>query len=245
MLIKIADPLFQTVLFSAVFLSLLLLSIRKTKEESLFSKEVTNQLKGLAILAIIFSHIGYFLSADTRFLYPFSVLAGVGVNLFLFLSGFGLTVSQLKSPLSPFVFYKKRLFKLFAPLWLIISMILILDNLVLNRTYPYSETFFSFLGFYPRADLFQNLNPPLWYFSIILFLYLIFPLTFIKRIYWVAPVLVLLLSLFMLDLSLPVDPDVLKLYKLHTIAFPLGMFFGLIIHKFKFKLNGILKPLIL
>ena len=95
MLIKVSDPTLQTVFFSIIFLSLLLLSIRKNDTETFFSKEATNQLKGFSILAIIFSHIGYFLSSDTRFLYPFSVLAGVGVNLFLFLSGFGLTISQI------------------------------------------------------------------------------------------------------------------------------------------------------
>lgn len=228
MLIKITDPILQTALFSIIFLSLLLLTIRKNKEEVFFSKEVTNQLKGFAILAIIFSHIGYFLSSDPKFLYPFSVLAGVGVNLFLFLSGFGLTLSQIKAPLSPIIFYKKRLLKLFIPLWIVITIFLLLDYFVLNKTYPILEIIYSFLGFYPQADLFLNLNSPLWYFSLNLFLYLIFPLTFIKKVPFLSVILVLILSILALKLPLPVHLDVLNLYKLHFLAFPLGIFFGLI-----------------
>lgn len=228
MLTKISDPSFQTVLFSVIFLSLLLVSVRKSEEESFLSRQTTNQLKGFAILAVVFSHIGFFLYTDQKFLYPYSILAGVGVNIFLFLSGFGLTISQLKSPLSPFSFYKKRLLKLFIPLWIVITTFLLIDFFVLDRTYPLSEIINGFLGFYPRADVFQNLDSPLWYFSVILFYYLIFPLIFVKKIPLLSPVLVLLLSLLVLKLPLPVDPDVLKLYKLHFLAFPLGMFFGII-----------------
>lgn len=246
MLIKIPDPIFQTALFSIIFCSLLLVSIRKNKSEVFFSKEVTNQLKGFAILAIIFSHIGYFLSSDPRFLYPFSIVSGVGVNLFLFLSGFGLTLSNLKSPLSYHSFYKRRLLKLYIPLWAVITIFLLADFFLLHRSYPVLEIIRSFLGFYPSAgDLFHNLNSPLWYFSVILFYYLIFPLVFIKKFPLLSPILVLSLSLLLLSLPLPVDPDVLKLYRLHSLAFPLGMLFGLVIQNLKFRLNQALKLLIL
>jgi len=40
---------------------------------------VTQELKGLAILSIVFAHIAYMLVSDSRFLYPLSVAAGVGV----------------------------------------------------------------------------------------------------------------------------------------------------------------------
>lgn len=245
MLTKISDPTLQTIFFSIIFLCLLVVSVRKSKEESFLSKESTNQLKGFAILAVVLSHIGFFLYPDQKFLFPYSILAGVGVNLFLFLSGFGLTLSHLKSPLSPLIFYKRRLLKLFIPLWIIITIFLLLDFFLLQRTYPILEIAHSFLGFYPRADVFQNLNSPLWYFSIIFFYYLIFPLLFIKKIPLFSPLLVLLFSWCLLNLSLPVNRDVLNLYKLHYLAFPLGMLFGLVIQKVKFKSDLILKLLAL
>lgn len=247
MLIKVSDPLLQTILFCIVFAVLLLVTTRKRKDEVFFSKNVTNQLKGFAILAIVFSHIGYFIFADNRFLFPLSVLGGVGVNLFFFLSGFGLIVSQLKFPLSPLSFYKKRLFKLFIPLWIVIGIFFLMDFFWLGRTYPVSQIINSFLGFYPKGgSLFQNFNSPLWYFSAILFYYLIFPLTFIKKMPLLAPILVLLISLFVLNLPLPVDQDVFsKLYKIHFLAFPLGMLFGLIIQHFRFRINKFLKYFII
>ncbi len=241
MLIKVSDPYFQTALFSIIFLCLLLISFKKLRSDNFFSKEVTNQLKGLAILAVVFSHISFFLFYEPKFLYPYNILAGVGVNLFLFLSGFGLTVSQLRTPLSPINFFKKRLFKLFIPLWIVITAVLLIDFFALARTYPFSEIINAFLGFYPRADVAANIDSPLWYFTIILFYYLIFPLTFTRKIPLLSPILILMFSLFLLNLKLPIDPDVIKLYKLHTLAFPLGMVFGLIIQKFQFKLNPILK----
>ncbi len=230
--------------FSIIFLGLLLVSIRKSRSNVFFSREVTNQLKGFSILAIIFSHIGYFLSPDPRFLYPYSILAGVGVNLFLFLSGFGLSLSHQKYPLSPLVFYKKRLSKLFIPMWTVVTIFLIADFFLLHRGYSVTEMWRSFLGFYPRADLSQNLDSPLWYFSVIFFLYLIFPLTFLKKLPLLSPILVLLVSLLVLKLPLPIDPDVLKLYNLHFLAFPLGMLFAQLIPAFRFKLNFVLKSVI-
>lgn len=227
MLIKIIDPEFQTVLFSVVFFCILLVSLRKNRNEDFLSKETTNQIKGFAVLAVVFTHIGYGLSSPNQFLYPLSTLGGVGVNLFLFLSGFGLTLSHLKSPLSPLSFYKKRLSKLFIPLWIVITTVLLLDFLLLQRTYPLLEIVRSYLGFFTRADLYQNLDSPLWYFSIIFFYYFIFPLTFIKKLPLISPILVLGISLLILNLPLPINPDVLTLYKLHTLAFPLGILFGL------------------
>ncbi len=245
MLIKITDPATQTVIFSAIFLFLLIASVRKSQNRGFFPKEVTEQLKVLAILAIIFSHTGYFLYSDQRFLYPLSALGGVGVNLFLFLSGFGLTLSHLKNNLSPLRFYLKRLLKLFIPLWIVISILLLTDLFVLHRAYPLEEIIRSFLGFYPKADVWQNLDSPLWYFSIILFYYLIFPFIFIKKAPFVSAGLIFAVSFLLLNQPLPVNKDVLVLYKLHTMAFPLGILFGWAVLNIKIKLSTPLKLLIL
>lgn len=223
MQIIIPDPIFQTTLFALLFIGALLLSARKANAGSFFDIALTNELKGVAILGVMFSHIGYFLSADTRFLYPFSIIAGVAVNLFLFLSGYGLTISSLRSNLSIVQFYTKRLKKLFLPLWLAITIFFLLDYLILHRSYPISTMVQSYLGFYPRADLWQSLDSPLWYFSLILFYYLLFPLVFWKRFPFLSPLVILLVSQILLQFPLPVQADVYKLYKLHFAAFPLGV----------------------
>lgn len=239
MQIKIENPVLQTIIFGLLFFTVLILMMRKTHKEYSFDYSLTQELKGFAILAIIFSHIGYFLSEDHQFLFPLSIWAGVGVNLFLFLSGFGLTVSTLKSGLDLKNFYKKRLIKLFLPLWIVLFLLIGIDLIVLHRSYPLFTLIQSFLGFFPKADLFQDLNPPLWYFSLIFFYYLTFPLVFRKRIIYLTPLILLIIPFFLLQLSLPINPGVLSLYKLHFVSFPLGVFFGLITqHKIPFPLLG-------
>lgn len=243
MSINIINPIFETKIFAVVFFVLLLLSIKKAKEESFFSLEVTNQLKGFAILAIIFSHIGYTLSYD-NFLFPLSVLAGVGVNLFLFLSGFGLTLSEMKNPLSILGFYRKRLIKLFIPLWIVITAFFLTDFFIVHKSYPVSEIIKSYFGFFPGAEPFINLDSPLWYFTIILFYYLIYPLIYIKKFPYLTPLLILIISYFILHFSLPVNLDTINIYKLHTIAFPLGMAFAFLIKKVRLDLPKIFKFLL-
>jgi peptidoglycan/LPS O-acetylase OafA/YrhL len=241
MQIQVIDPVTQTIFFSVAFFSLVALTIRKSTTSDFFPVSTTNELKGFAILAIIFSHIGYFLSTDTKFLFPLSILAGVGVNLFLFLSGFGLTLSQIKKPLDLKEFYLKRLLKLFIPLWLILIIFLVIDKLILGVAYPPEIIKNSFLGWYPQADIFLSFNSPLWYFTLILFYYLLFPLFYIKKYPILSPILLVLFSLWLfsqkwfLDTSFPltIKEDVFDLYKLHFIAFPLGMFVAIVTRDFK------------
>ncbi len=83
------------IVISTLILSLLL-SLRKTKHTELFTTSVTEELKGIGILSVVFAHISYILVNDSHFLYPLSIAGGVGVDLFLLMSGFGLTVSMLK-----------------------------------------------------------------------------------------------------------------------------------------------------
>lgn len=231
MKISIIDPLNQTILFGLLFIITLIASIKRSKDKHLFSQSKTEELKGFAILAVIFSHISYFLSADNRFLFPLSILAGVGVDLFLFLSGFGLTSSALKSPLSIVNFYKKRLKKLFLPMWLVIFLFIILDFFILHTTYSQTEIVQSFVGFFPQANLYLNIDSPLWYFSIIFFYYLIFPLFFWNgRLKYLSPLIIGLVSYLFLHLPLHVSSSVWYLYKLHYLAFPLGILFSLLIN---------------
>lgn len=226
MQIKVDDPLLQTTIFAGLLGLVFLLSGRRLKTAPFFSISVSNELKGLAILAVIFGHVGFFLSQNNQFLFPLSAISGVGVNLFLFLSGFGLTVSGLNRPLSPVDFYRKRLSRIFLPLWLVMGLLLTADFFLLGASYPITKTIGNFLGWYPTTDIFRDLDSPLWYFSLILFYYLIFPWLTGKRLILISPLLILLAGWLILQFKLPVDAAVFNLYKLHFFAFPLGMAFA-------------------
>jgi peptidoglycan/LPS O-acetylase OafA/YrhL len=228
MQINIVDPYFQTLLFITFLTAFILLTVKKDTDQYKMNHSHTDELKGVAILMVIFSHVGYFLVTDHRFLFPLSVAGGVGVNIFLFLSGFGLTESENASSKSVLSFYLKRLKKLFIPMWVVLILTLVLDFYLLGKTYGRTTIVQNLLGFFPTADIFNANNSPLWYFSIILFYYLIFPLVYKKKRQLLSIGVIFLLGYIAVNTKLPVPDSVLKLYKLHYLAFPLGMFFAYI-----------------
>ncbi len=220
----IDNPVSSTWIFAAVLVIFLITTARMKKNPEWFPVSLTQELKGLAILGIIFAHVGYFLISDHRFLFPLSILAGVGVDLFLFLSGFGLATSALKRSLTRLEFYRKRLARLFIPFWIALAVFFLLDFLILKLHYPLTYIIQSFLGYFPGADLFRDLNSPLWYFTLILFYYLVFPWLFSKKFPWLSALIIYLLTYFTLSLRPSFLNGVFFLYQVHLIAFPLGIF---------------------
>jgi peptidoglycan/LPS O-acetylase OafA/YrhL len=224
--ILINDAILSTEIFCAIFILAIFASLRRKKDSDLFPLSVTRELKGLAILAIIFSHIGYFLVTDHRFLFPLSVMAGTGVNLFLFLSGFGLTMSSLRKKLPLGKFYRKHFLKLFIPFWIAIAIFFLLDFFLLQRSYSSGYIIQSMLGFFPTGDLFRDVNSPFWFLTPLLFYYLIFPLVFMQKRSWLTAIIVGAISFFILQLRLPVSTSILQMYQMHFLAFPLGIAFA-------------------
>ncbi len=224
-MITIGHPILSTWIFIMVFLALnLFFAHYRPLRKELFPLSTTRELKGFAILAIIFSHIGFFLVSDHRFLWPLSIMAGVGVNLFLLLSGYGLSVSSLKRPTSLVSFYRRRLTKIYLPLWIVLSLLLILDYLILHRTYALDYLAKAFLGIFQGANLETDINGPLWYFTIIVFYYLAFPLVFMKKHLWLSALILFGIGDWIVHSRIDFLSNVMRLYEVHTIAFPLGMF---------------------
>jgi peptidoglycan/LPS O-acetylase OafA/YrhL len=221
--ISLNNPIGQTWIFTIILLVGLFIFVKPREIKEWFPAEVTTELKGLAILMIVLSHIGYFLVTDHRFLWPLSIMAGVGVNLFLFLSGFGLSVSQLRKKLSVGQFYKKRLLKLFQPFWLVLAIFLIIDLVFLKITYSWGFIGKAVIGIFTHADLYQDLNSPLWYLTFILGYYLLFPLVFSRKYPWLTAIILYLVGYLVIYFQ-PTRLDyVLHLYKVHIFAFPLGV----------------------
>ncbi len=244
MIVSITNAQQATWIIFIVFLLALLFSIRRRQASGWLPTSVTNELKGLAILLIVFSHIGYYLVSDTHFLQPLSNMAGIGVNIFLFFSGFGLTASQLQRDMSIREFYKKRLIKLFTPFWLMLGTFTALDFFVLHihRTTEFFK--YAVFGIFTRADLYQDFNSPLWYMTLTLGYYLLFPVVFSKRWPWFSALLLYLAGYFFIFFEPQVFDYVIHLYKVHIIAFPLGVLMAWLASKYtmpaflKVKLRG-------
>jgi len=223
MMQTVADAGLQTLIFALLLGLAFLFSLRRRRGQLGFPVEVTNELKGLAILAVIFGHLGYFLFTDHNFLYPLSTISGVGVDIFFLLSGYGLAMSALKKNYSASEFYKRRLGKIFLPLWLVLAALLLLDALLLRQFYDWPAVVRSLLGIFPSADIYMDINSPLWYLTPLLFYYLIFPLVFRPRWAFWSALLMGVLAYILLQLPLPVTAGVRNLYELHYLAFPLGV----------------------
>ncbi len=232
MQISVANPLEQTIIFGLIFGLIFLASLRSKKGSDLFPIDTTNELKGFAMIAIVLSHIGYFLSRQTDFLFPFSIYAGVSVDLFLFLSGFGLTISALKKQLSIGEFYKKRVSKLFVPLWIVLGICFVADSFVLSKTYPIQDMVLSFFGIFRHADLFNDVNSPLWYITWTLFYYILFPFFFSQKHPILSAIGLYIAGWLILHTALPISGGVFGLYQVHLMAFPLGVLGALLIQKF-------------
>lgn len=232
MLISLTNPIQQTYLFAAVFFLVLIIFIKPRQITDWISPTLSTELKGLAIIMVVLSHVGYFLVNDTRFLWPFSIAAGIGVDLFLLLSGYGLAASQMKSNLKPLEFYKKRLIKLFVPFWLALIVFFGLNFIFVKSGYSWTYILQSFLGIFPQAGLYTDINSPLWYLTFLLGFYLLFPLVYNKRFPWLSAIILALLPyLFVYFWKPEFFNNILHMYKLHYLAFPIGVLLAWLVTK--------------
>jgi peptidoglycan/LPS O-acetylase OafA/YrhL len=222
MQIAISNVAQSTFIIIAFLLAALLLTLRKSHHTDLLPISVTQELKGLGMLSIVFAHIGYNLVTDSTFLYPLTVAAGVGVDLFLFMSGYGLTVTMLKKPLPALRFYQRRMIKVFIPFWLVLIAIFIADALILHRFYPAEYMLRSLLGWFPHADVIDDVNSPFWYITWMLMFYVLYPLLFLPQRPWLTALLLAAIA-NILTIVNPLDLQDNWLHHLHTYAFSLGM----------------------
>ncbi len=222
MMIEVADTTLSTNIVIAALLIALALTFRQTNRSELFPVPVTQELKGLGMLAIVFAHISYMLVTDNTFLYPLSIAAGVGVDLFLFMSGYGLTVGMLKKPLPAQEFYQRRLIKVFIPFWLVLATLFTFDEIFLDKHYSAGYIAQSFAGLFPRASAFEDVNSPFWYISWMLMFYVLYPFLFMRERPWLTALLLAIIAnaFALLD---PLHLQVNWLHRLHTNAFSLGI----------------------
>ncbi len=227
-----------TYIVIAALLLGILASLRKIAHTDLFPIPVTQELKGLGMLAIVFAHISYMLVTDSSFLYPLSIAAGVGVDLFLLMSGFGLTVGMMKKPMPAIEFYKRRMIKVFIPFWIVLAVLFTADALFLGLHYSPAYMLQSFAGIFPRASAFEDVNSPFWYISWMLMFYALFPLLFMPKKPWLTAIILAVIA----NLFAIIDPFHLQvnwLHRLHTNAFSLGILLAWILHEPKDAKNNL------
>lgn len=226
----------------AVLIAVLFLTFRKSKHTEIFPVSVTQELKGLGILTVVFAHFAYMLVTNAEFLFPLSIIAGVGVDLFLFMSGYGLSVGMLKRPMPVLDFYKRRLIKIFIPFWIALIFIFAADAIFLQINYPVPYMIQSFLGWFPTAIGFGDVNSPFWYITWMIMFYALYPIVFSTKRPWLSA-LILAVIATLLGVYNPLDMGDNWLHRLHTLAFPLGIVAAWLLMETKDKENKLVTTL--
>ena len=212
----------STYVVIAALILVLFTTLKESSHNDVFPISVTNELKGLGILTVVFAHFAYMKVTNSEFLYPLSIIAGVGVDLFLFMSGYGLSVGMLKKPMGALEFYKKRVIKIFIPFWVTLILLFIADAIFMDKTYSFGYMLKSVLGFFPTADGFGDVNSPFWYITWLIMFYLLFPLVFFKDRPWLTALILAVIATLIGTFN-PFELGSNWLHRLHTVAFPMGI----------------------
>lgn len=130
--------------------------------------EYTTALRGIAILIIMLAHC---FGGFTRALTP---LGGIGVSIFLILSGYGLTKSaQLKeSGGGGILWWKKRIVKVWVPWFILISSVTIIERKdignyllevsIIHPSYWYLQyIFYCYFVFFAISQLYKSIQLPI------------------------------------------------------------------------------------
>ena len=212
----------STFVVIAFAILVLFTTFKQSTHSDVFPVSVTNELKGLGILTVVFAHFAYMKVTNAEFLFPLSIIAGVGVDLFLFMSGFGLTVGMLKRPMKTVDFYKKRVIKIFIPFWIALIIMFIADAVFMDKTYSVGYIIKSMLGFFPTADGFGDVNSPFWYITWMIMFYLLYPLVFFKDKPWLSAIILAVIATIIGTFNI-FDLGSNWLHRLHTVAFSMGI----------------------
>ena len=235
--ITLTDDIYQTnLIVIAVLIAVVLFTFKRSKHTDLFPVSVTQELKGLGILTVVFAHFAYMLVTNADFLFPLSIIAGVGVDLFLFMSGYGLTVGMLKKPLPIFEFYKRRVIKIFIPFWVALILIFAANAIFLDIHYTVPYMIQSLLGWFPTAEGFDDVNSPFWYITWMMMFYVLFPLVFSTKRPWLSAIILAVIAT-LIGVYNPLNMGDNWLHRLHTVAFSLGIVFAWLLFETKDKEN--------
>ena len=183
------------------------------------NKECTEQIKGLAILAVLIAHYSVVMDIKSSLLY----FGAQGVAIFLILSGYGLTLSYNKTKNKNF--FSKRFSKVFVPYFIVTLGWIIMNTMYFHITYAKRTIFFALIGF----DIHRSIDGTMWYISFVILWYFIFYFTFKLNINKIFKLLILFCfaywfrkntfyTIFHINFG-----DLAWQYGLHAYFFPIGV----------------------
>lgn len=146
------------------------LLINRTGVFENLDKVKTLELKGFAILLVVFLHISSRLLSINNYYH-----GEFGVDIFVILSGMGVTFSYLSSNRTLNNFIKSRVIKIFPAYWITLVIIFIINKYVMNMQIDIKDYIIHFFGLQAYTlRYFYTIGDQLWYMSLILTLYILF-----------------------------------------------------------------------
>ena len=133
----------------------------------------SNLLRAIAIIMVLIGHgFSWLLEGD---FYIFEWAGGLGVAIFLIISGYGLTESYKAIGLRGF--WKKRIISVMVPYWCVMLGQSFFDFIFFNRKMSVVEWTISFIGYNDYKHL-NGIDSTMWYITYIMICYVIFFLIF-------------------------------------------------------------------
>ena len=144
--------------------------------------ELVDYLKGISIAGIVVYHLLTVFWGITGPIALAASFAGAGIHLFNVCSGFGLALSQSRTPLTAGAFFRKRFFKVYLPYFLVITLHLATSGFIFQSVQPLRD-YLSHVFLYKMFIEFRinTYGGHFWYISTIFQFYLLFPLLYRGR----------------------------------------------------------------
>lgn len=226
--LQLDNPFFDV--FLVVGLIVLFFStLRSSFNDDTLSSLQTNQLKGFAILLILFNHLCYYTEPLPSLYGIWSEAGMVGVAIFLILSGYGLSISMQNKGIQ--WFFLKTVSRILIPIIFALGLLLFLKIFLEGAEQ-------NILLEIPRILFFMHsLDGKTWFIIFILFWYCLLYLTFKFGLSNQHR----LIFLFLVSLAIISIPQTLHLAKANAFSFPFGCWMGLNSSFIKGKINKLLQ----
>ena len=184
-------------------------------------KKDSVMIKGLAIMAVITSHMSYIANIPTQIEKVLHPMGYLGVSLFLAVSGYGCAASMMKKSEKWQTFFVKRCLKIIPLLALVTIVSVALEFFLYGNRYNVIEVLLNAIGVSSSIGKFT------WYICCQFFWYIVFSFSIRcenkKIIYLVGVGVVYVLSSF----SVGNDIVHLDMWGLNCLSFPIGVWFAM------------------
>jgi len=136
---------------------------------------LVDYLKGISMAGIVIYHLLTVFWGITGTVALAASFAGAGIHLFNVCSGFGLGLSQLRTPLKTLAFFRRRFLKIYLPYILAVTLYLATSGFIFQTVQPIRD-YLSHVFLYKmfREYRINSFGGHFWYISTILQFYILF-----------------------------------------------------------------------